>query len=204
MFLINKKMKDSIISKERWMAAQDQEKKEHCLTFNTAKDHYKLVYDYYFNYLNIDKNLNNKSILEIGPAKIAGLFFCSNYKSSYIIEPTIYDDCLPFYDKNIKFIHEPAEICIFPKVDEIWLLNVLQHTIDPNLIIEKCKQNCKIIRFFEPINTPIDLAHPHSFTLDYYRDKFGNNINHYTGGEITNNFHQHECAYGVWENNTYE
>lgn len=192
-------MEKEKFSKERWDQAQIQEKQEHFLDYETAKNHYQTTYDHYFNYLNIDKNLNNKIILEIGPAKIAGLMFCHNYKKSYIIEPTIYEDCLPFYDKKIKFIHEPAETCDFPKVDEVWLLNILQHTMDPDLIIERCKENSKVIRFFEPINTSIDTAHLHSFTLEYYKNKFGENVNHYVGGTITSNFHQHECAYGIWE-----
>tara|TARA_R110002153_G_C13168893_1_gene483884 strand:+ start:95 stop:703 length:609 start_codon:yes stop_codon:yes gene_type:complete len=189
---------NKIISHERWVQAQNQERKEHLLDFDTAKNHYKTAYGHYFSYLNIEKDLKNKSILEIGPAKIAGLLFCENYKDSFIIEPTIYDDCLPFYDQEITFIHEAAETCDMPHVDEVWLLNILQHTINPSLIIERCKKYSNTIKFFEPINTGINTAHPHSFTLEYYKEKFGENVNHYVGGTIKRAFHGHECAYGVW------
>jgi hypothetical protein len=186
------------IDKERWDLAQKEEKLHH--TYENTDDSLKKwekIYDFYFRYLKIDLNLNNKSILEIGPARVAALLYCNNYAPSYIVEPTIYDDYENLYGgKNITFIRDIYEDCESPKVDEIWLFNVLQHIVDPDIFIEKCKKNAKVIKFFEPIDTPIEVHHPHSFTYDDYKKYFGDSVNLYNGS--TEIFHTANCVYGTY------
>lgn len=192
-------MKNSI-TKERWIQAQDGEIKHHIHEpLEISYQHYGKAYDNYFKYLNIDKNLNNKSIMEIGPARFAALLYCQNFKQSYIVEPSIYEGIEPYYEgKNIKFIREMYEECKSPKVDEIWLLNLMQHVKDPDALIEKAKKHSKIIRFFEPINLPTDNEHPFSFSENDYRQYFGDCVKIYNSiGEP--NFHSATCAYGVYE-----
>jgi len=186
------------INKERWDSAQQEEKLHHTHdSTDIALDRWKDIYDFYFRYLDIELDLKNKTILEIGPARIAALLYCNNYGPSYIVEPTIYEDSEELYgDKKITFIREIYEDCESPKVDEIWLFNVLQHIIDPDLFVEKCKKNAKIIRFFEPINTPIEVHHPHSFSFDDYKKYFGDSVKLYNGS--TEKFHTADCVYGTY------
>jgi len=90
------------------------------------------------------------------------------------------------------------EECESPKVDEIWLLNLMQHVKDPDLLIEKAKKNSRVIRFFEPINLPTDNQHPFSFSENDYKEYFGDCVKIYNSiGE--KNFHTATCAYGVYE-----
>lgn len=188
------------ISEEKWFKAQTEEKVHHLHgSLDYSINFYKNLYNQYFSYLDIETNLNGKTILEIGPAKISALLFCTNYNLSYIVEPLIFDDVQELYvNLPITFIRNTFEKCDSPNVDEIWLLNVLQHVLDPDLLIEKAKQHSKIIKFFEPINTPIEEHHPHSFTLDDYKLYFGDCVKYYSGKN--NNFHMAECAYGVYRN----
>jgi hypothetical protein len=191
------------INKDRWELAQKEEKLHHIndnLDLSLIK--WREIYDFYFRYLNVDTNLENKKILEIGPAKIPALIYCTNYDSSYIVEPTIYENTDYLYkDKPITFIRELYEECESPKVDEIWLFNVLQHILNPDVFVDKCKKSSKIIKFFEPINTPIEVHHPHSFTYDDYVKYFGDSVNFYKGS--TEIFHTADCVYGIYkcENN---
>lgn len=192
-------MEKKIIDKERWDLAQKEEKLHHIHeNLDEAFKKWEKIYDFYFRYLDIDLDLKGKTILEIGPARIAALLYCNNYNPSFIVEPTIYKDSEHLYsEKNITFIREIYEKCESPKVDEIWLFNVLQHIVDPDLFIEKCKKNAKVIKFFEPINTPIEVHHPHSFIFDDYVKYFGKSVKLYEGS--TEVFHTADCVYGVYE-----
>lgn len=194
-------MKKTAIDKERWDLAQIEEKLHHIHESNeVAYEKWFNIYSFYFRYLDINPNLNNKSIMEIGPARFSALLYCNNFSNSYIIEPTIYKDSEKLYDeKPIKFIRETYEECDSPYVDEIWLFNVLQHIIDPDKFIDKAKKNCKIIRFFEPINTPIEVHHPHSFSQNDYINYFGDSVKFYKGG--TEIYHTANCVYGSYKCN---
>jgi hypothetical protein len=187
------------IDKIRWQEAQKEEILHH--THENTQDallKWKNIYEFYFRYLDIETDLKNKKILEIGPARISALLYCDNYDYSYIVEPTTYDDTDVLYkDKKITFIKEIYEECESPIVDEIWLFNVLQHILDPDLFINKCKKNAKIIRFFEPINTPIEVHHPHSFTYDDYKKYFGESVKYYKGS--TEIYHTADCVYGIYK-----
>lgn len=193
-------MSKTKITEEKWFEAQTEEKKYHIHeSLERSINFYKNLYGHYFSYLNINKNLEGKTILEIGPAKISALIFCENYNPSYIVEPIVFNDVSELY-KNlpITFIRDMFEKCEPPIVDEIWLLNVMQHVLDPDTLIEKAKKHSKIIKFFEPINTGIYVHHPHSFTLDDYKSYFGNCVQYYGGHN--SNFHTAECAYGIYQN----
>ena len=189
------------ITIERWMEAQNDERTHHHHPFNESAIHYKNTYKYYFSYVKGSFDLENRSVLEIGPAKVPGLYFCKNYSHSYIIEPLTFAETEEqFKDRSdITFIRDPAETCAFPDIDEVWLFNVLQHVINPNLIIERCKQHAKIIRFFEPIDTSCDIAHPHTFNIEFFENHFGKNCTaRYIAPPDVSGFHQHTCAYGVY------
>lgn len=187
------------INISRWEEAQKEEKLHHINeNIDAAIIKWKDIYNFYFRYLKIDLDLKNKSILEIGPARIAGLLYCDNYNPSFIVEPTEYEDTGEIYlNKPITFIREIYENCESPKVDEIWLFNVLQHIVDPDTFVEKCKKNAKLIKFFEPIDTPIEIHHPHSFTFDDYVKYFGDSVKLYKGS--TEKYHTADCVYGIYE-----
>ena len=187
------------IGKDRWVIAQEEEKLHHIHeSIEDSLNKWKEIYDFYFRYLKINLDLNNKTILEIGPARVSALLYCNNYGPSFIVEPTKYDDTEHLYiNKDITFIRDLYEDCESPIVDEIWLFNVLQHIQDPDLFIDKCKKSAKTIKFFEPINTPIETHHPHSFTFDDYVKYFGNSVKLYKGS--TEKFHTADCVYGIYE-----
>ena len=168
-------------SLESWKTAQIEERKMHTADKETAIKDYALSYEQYFSYVETSKNQKGKSIIEIGCADIPALYFCSDYNQSYIIEPmpsAILTELIQ--DKQIILFSDPSEELEFPKVDEIWLFNVLQHVIDPDVIINKAKESASVIRFFEPINCVMDICHLHYFTLDYFIGHFGlDAVKHY-------------------------
>lgn len=189
-----------MIQKDAWERAQIKEEKLNgTQNFEDGDNHFRKVYGYYFNFVELDFNLNGKSVIEIGPANFPALRYCPNIGKSYIIEPTVtahLKQCVE--GLGIEIFGKPAEDIDFPKVDEVWLFNILQHTINPSLIIKKAKKAAKIIRFFEPIEAGIDECHLHEFTLDYFKKHFGECVKYYAPHTIEKDFHQHQCAYGVY------
>ena len=188
------------IDKSIWEKAQQEEfKLDSVSDFDSGILHFRKVYDHYFHYLGISRNLKEKNILEIGPANFPAISFCHNFFKSYVIEPNETDhllDCVT--GRDIVVIVKPAEeIEHFPRVYEIWLLNILQHTMDPELILKKCMQTAKVIRFFEPINCGTSPTHLHDFTLEYFENIFGQKVNHFAAKQEIVGFHDSECAYGV-------
>lgn len=186
----------SAISRERWEEAQTAERKEHALEYQKGFDHYNKTYEIVFRFLGMETDQHGRTILEIGPADFPALAYCSNYKG-IIVEPMPSRHLNRFVkEQKIKLIHYPVEEIELPFVNETWLFNVLQHVIDPDLFIKKCKAVSKVIRFFEPIDYPTAPHHPHTFTImDFVR--WFDKADRYVGGSVAD-FHQADCAYGTW------
>lgn len=189
------------ITKARWEQAQQGEKAFHEMEpVEMSYAHYETAYQHYFNRLDINQDLAGKSVIEIGPGRISGLLFCENYSKSYILEPTIYNGIDHLYaGKNLEIVRELAEDWSFPRVDEIWILNLMQHVKDPDLLINKCKTAAHTIRFFEPVDLPTDNEHPFSFSMDDFVGYFGQCVKEYPANQGITGFHGARCAYGVWQ-----
>ncbi len=190
--------------REKWKIAQREERRIHDVHSNDMKQgliDYESTYLQYFEKLQTSFTQNGKTILEIGPADFPAVFYCDGYIQAHIIEPLPSPFLKSLLTKKpyITLYDVPAEDMEFPKVDEVWILNVLQHTMNPGLILDKAKKAAKVIRFFEPINDDTDICHLHSFTADYFRSFFGDVVKIHTASKgILRNFHEKECAYGVW------
>lgn len=186
----------------RWDAAQEQEFKYNTpQSYEHGLEHFRRGYAFYRAFLNIDWDLNGRSVIEIGCANYSAISYCANIGEGYVIEPLPSDHLRKnISDKNILLFTDRAEDFPFPDVDEVWLLNVLQHTISPDLIIEKAKAAAKVVRFFEPIEAGTDVMHLHNFTLEYFRGHFGDCVKYYPAFRDIEGFHSHQCAYGVWTN----
>ena len=187
----------------KWDMAQKHERTHHPHPFNPDfDDHnsnfYRNFYKNYFIFTGLSHNLHNKSVIEVGPAKISGLCFCKNYGDAYLIEPLIFEDTLVFYrGKGITIIHEPVETCDLPKVNMVWMFNLLQHVIDPHTVIEKLKGCAEEIYFFEPIDVPTDEKHIHSLGESFFIEAFGAAVKKYKGMSIPG-FHRADCVYGKY------
>ena len=160
-----------MVTYERWQQAQILERKAHTYQKEKAINNYKQTYMQYFSYLDMQPDQQNNKILEIGCADIPALYFCHNYQG-FIIEPMespiLNELC---QEKHINLIQDMAETCKWPAdIDEIWLFNVLQHVMTPNIIVNRAKTDAKKIRFFEPINTAITTEHLHGFTFAYFKN----------------------------------
>ncbi len=189
-----------------WLQAQREERVCHdSELYEDRLAHYVTVYRHYFNYLHIPAaDLGYRSVIEIGPADFPAVMFCNqdHIKEVTIIEP-MPSEILESHCRRYSFglIKAPAEELWFPQYDECWIFNVLQHVISPEAIINKAKAACKVIRFFEPIDSQIDSKHLHTFDLAFFEKHFGECTTFYTAPEGIERFFRGRCAYGVYHTN---
>lgn len=191
------------ITNKRWNEAQDAEREFHNKQlaeegFESVKAQYAQNYAYYFKYLGLDPEQHGKTIIEIGCADFPALEYCY-FEKGYLVEPLpskILKDTVEDFP-NLELIQAKCEDVELPKADEVWLFNVLQHVQDPDLFIKRCKDAAEVIRFFEPIDWPIEIYHPHTFGFGDFVSWFGDCCKRYEG--TVPEFHAANCAFGVWK-----
>ena len=191
------------ITDKRWNEAQEAERKCHDNFLNKdgvefVRNHYAQSYAYYFKHLGIEQDQADKVVIEIGCADFPALEYC-NPKKGILVEPLPSDLLLELVDKrdDLELIQDKVENITLPKADEVWILNVLQHVQDPDLFIAKCKESAEVIRFFEPIDWPVEIYHPHTFGFGDFVSWFGDCCQRYEG--TIKEFHTAHCAFGVWK-----
>lgn len=185
------------ISKDRWLQAQAAERACHALSFNEGFTHYAKAYANIFRYLGMETNQHDKTIIELGPADFPALAYCQNYRG-IVVEPMPCDHLsLICETRNIEILTAPVEEIDLPSVDEAWLFNLLQHVIDPELLISKCKEVAKAIRFFEPVDYGTCEYHPHTFSQQDFERWFGGCVKRYT--DRVDGFFDADCVYGTWQ-----
>lgn len=196
------------ISNERWNEAQIAERRFHRDSKEVAIEKYKDSYRQYFEWLGMENELKEKSIIEIGCADVPALYFCSNISNDaikhIIIEPMpsgVLEEIMSDAREQIRLIKTPVEdIDEQLQADEVWLFNVLQHVIDIEAFIEKIKSWAKVIRFFEPVDQPISDCHPHAPTQADFKRWFGDVAKLYEGNPNAVNFHAANAMYGTYVN----
>ena len=184
------------ISKARWQAAQTAERACHTLGMDEGFAHYAKCYANVFRYLGMETDQHGKTVLEIGPADFPALAYCQNYQG-IVIEP-MQSDCLSLIceTRDIQIINSPVEEADLPSADSCWIFNVLQHVIDPELLIAKCKEVSQVIRFFEPVDYGTCEYHPHTFSQRDFARWFGDSVRRYT--DRLPGFFDADCVYGTW------
>ena len=100
--------------------------------------------------------MQGKRILDIGGGPSSLLLKCVNVQGMVI---------------------DPLELpqWVIETYDESWIYNILQHSENPEKIIQNAKRISKLIRIFEWIDTKANIGHPCSLTKD--------KLNHWLGGQ---------------------
>lgn len=178
------------VSKDRWLEAQSAEAQVVEYDMNGAYKSVRNVFDY----LNLSFNQQDKIIAEVGCGPFPAVMFCA-VRSAMVFEPLfaaprhspshIYWNQVPFEEFKPKFF-----------ADEVWLFNVLQHVIDPEKIVSKAKETAPVVRFFEPVDYPTCVYHPHTFSQEDFERWFPESVKRYT--DRRPGFFDADCCYGTW------
>lgn len=125
---------------------------------------------------NID--FHGKSVLDVGSGPTSLLLRSENYSKALAVDPLM--DTFPSWVKDryhsvgIETLASGGEdIDTTMRFDEALLYNVLQHTIDPELIAHKLLRVAKTVRVFEWIDVASDDLHPHILTEEGLNKWFG-------------------------------
>lgn len=147
-------------------------------------------------------NLEGKSVLDIGSGPYSLLLKCVNFSKAYAVDPCDYPKWTKerYEIKGIEFVQKKGEEIEGYEVDEVWIYNCLQHTINPEEIIKNAKKISKIIRIFEWVDTGTSIGHPHE--LKEFK------LNDWLGGigkveDINESGCHGRCFYGIFKGDRY-
>lgn len=192
------------ITKERWDQAQIAEYSELNENTDPGEDAYAYAVNATFDLLNINPkvDLQDKVVVEVGTGFYPALLWVEGLKRKIAVDP-LFNSWPEQYkkrciDAGIEINTDPYEESKIGEVDETWFFNVLQHVIHPEAQLQKAMENSKVVRIFEPINYPIEKAHPHLLTKELFTNIFGEDFGTFYQGNTIPNFHSADCYYGTW------
>ncbi len=121
--------------------------------------------------------MQGKRILDIGGGPSSLLLKCVNVQGMVIDPLELPQWVIDRYKiAGIRFQKIKAEDLDEKETyDESWIYNILQHSENPEKIIQNAKRISKLIRIFEWIDTKANIGHPCSLTKD--------KLNHWLGGQ---------------------
>lgn len=110
-------------------------------------------------------NMKGARVLDIGGGPVSLLLKCVNVHGT-VADPLQMPEWVRMrYDKAlISLIQVRGEDIHSSNFDECWMYNVLQHTENPQKVVENARRAAKLIRLFEWIDTLTNEGHPHSLT----------------------------------------
>jgi len=126
-------------------------------------------------YTNYRIPMNNERVLDIGGGPSSLLLKCENVRGT-VVDPCDYPKWVGqrYKEAHIDYYKWKGEdIPCIDEWDEVWIYNVLQHTEDPQKVIQNAKKLGKIIRIFEWVNMGINDGHLHSFTREQLEEWLG-------------------------------
>lgn len=185
------------VTQSRWQEAQAAE----IAVVSYDRENSRRAYDHIFRYLGMSFNQSGKCIAEVGCGAYPAVGFCKDV-DGWAFEPLWFPSLEEMQSKvEIYWIKEPFEDADVNTIyfHEVWIFNCLQHVRDPELVIIKAKEMAPIIRFFEPVDYPTCVYHPHTFTEADFIRWFGDSVKRYT--DRLPGFFDGDCVYGTWRRN---
>lgn len=147
-------------------------------------------------------DLAGASVLDIGGGPVSMLLKTMNRgPGCAVVDPCKFPAWVGvrYQAAGIDLHREPAEAFVSQlNWDEAWIYNCLQHTQDPEMIIEMVRECCQKLRIFEWIETETNVGHPHSLHADELNAWIGNGAVG-TVEMINENGAHGLCYHGVFE-----
>jgi len=156
-----------------WNEHQEWEKEWHGNCVNSLNEELKQLV--YAKRMGLKMTHNNKtpylfklggvSVLDIGGGPYSLLLKCEDFSRAVVADPCAYPEWVYMrYDSAnivaIQLAGEEIDTLHADTFDEVWIYNVLQHTMSPEKIIRNALEVGKIVRLFEWIETGVAKGHP--------------------------------------------
>jgi hypothetical protein len=114
-------------------------------------------------------DMSGASIIDIGGGPVSLLLKCINFTGTVFDPSSSYPRWV--YDRytalDIEYIVEVGENLNLTGFDEAWIMDSLQHTINPELVINNARRSAKIVRIFEWLNSDTSQISPHIITESF-------------------------------------
>lgn len=180
------------VTHDRWQEAQTAE----IAVVSYDRENSRRACQHIFDYLGMPEDYSGKLITEIGCGPYPALSFCSGARG-IVYEPLHFDTLEELArEQMIVWFQRPFEDTPYPIMsDEVWIFNCLQHVRDPELVVNKAKSIAPVIRFFEPVDYPTCVYHPHTFSQQDFERWFGDSVKRYT--DRLQGFFDSDCCYGT-------
>ena len=116
---------------------------------------------------------NYGKVIDIGGGETSMLLKVEKPIDCAVIDPCDYPEWIherysykQILFKNLKGedLLEPNNKTMLGEFDEAWIYNCLQHTEDPEKIIQNAKKIAKVVRIFEWIDTGVNVGHIQNLT----------------------------------------
>ena len=146
-------------------------------------------------------DLKDKSVLDIGGGPVSLLLKCVNRGSTKVADPAKYPDWVAarYEAAGIRYTYEKGEdLNVDYGYKEVWIYNVLQHVIDPEVIIQYAYRAWKIIRIFEWLEIGVAPGHPHNLLEDQMNEWLGGQ------GKVNADVPRGKEYYGIFLGDSYE
>jgi len=114
-------------------------------------------------------DLEGKKVLDIGGGPVSLLLKCTNRGFCVVCDPSDFPSWVyqRYEQCGIQLWHGNAEeISGGPRFDEAWIYNVLQHVVDPALVIKRARESADVVRVFEWVGIEPYDGHPHKLERD--------------------------------------
>ncbi len=111
-------------------------------------------------------DVHHKRILDIGGGPVSMLLKAFTLSAGKVCDPIRYPAWVyeRYAAKNIECATILGEDVHETGWDEVWIYNVLQHTIDPEKIIHNALRAAPVLRLFEWLDFPPHPGHPQMLT----------------------------------------
>jgi hypothetical protein len=111
-------------------------------------------------------DVHDRNIIDIGGGPVSLLLKTRNLKAGLVIDPLEFPPWVTerYKAHGIRLVPMRGEDILHGGWDEAWIYNCLQHTDDPELIIENAMEAALVLRLFEWIDLPVYDGHPQALT----------------------------------------
>jgi 2-polyprenyl-3-methyl-5-hydroxy-6-metoxy-1,4-benzoquinol methylase len=134
-------------------------------------------------------------VIDIGAGPCSLLLKCRNGQNLIVVDPCPYPQWVAerYLEAGISYLPVKAEDFLpsAPKVDEVWIYNVLQHVEDPGAVVRGARASAKTVRMFEWLDLPPHPGHPHELRktdLEEWLGAYGNSGHLNEGGAVGHAF----------------
>lgn len=126
-------------------------------------------------YQQIGWDFKNETVVDVGGGE-QSILLKSKAKRRVVVDPLEYPDWIKmrYKEAGIEFLQIRGEDMKFEEPFDIGLIyNCLQHTENPQKIIQNMRECCKVIRLFEWVEAGITDGHIHDLTEESLNEWLG-------------------------------